>query len=154
ASLGQPLSRPAGRSAGVKRVLFALALLLFVGGFLAGAAGRGRPAVLPLPGALLAAWLLWCSPTARERFAGFVGRRWEALAGHAPSDGKLRRRAALLFVALPGVWFFLSNNRPAGTGDTWPVVPTAAHLVRQGTLEVGDYVALAPLPYYLPDEDR
>jgi hypothetical protein len=154
ATLVQPETRPLRLAKVAKRGLFVLGAVLVAVAFLLGTVGLARPAMWLALSGLPWGLLLLQFPTTRARVLGFLQSRWAALAGDTPSDSARRLQAALLFVTLPAGWFFLSNNRNAGTGDTWPVVPTAASVVRTGSGNVGRFVSLAPPSYYLAEEQR
>lgn len=53
----------------------------------------------------------------------------------------------LCFVTLPAFLLFLSNHRSLGTGDTWPVIPTACSLITHGTADLTPYLDVAPGSY-------
>src|SRR5438034_526653 len=57
---------------------------------------------------------------------------WDSFVHFRRLGESLPWQAALLFVFLPALLLLLSSNRTLGTGDTWPVVPTASSLVMEG----------------------
>ncbi|MCU0705989.1 MAG: hypothetical protein MUF18_18640 [Fimbriiglobus sp.] len=58
----------------------------------------------------------------------------------------------LVLVALPaGVMYCLQAAFTISSGDTWAVVPTAASLVREGNLDIREYVPIAPPEYTTAD---
>jgi hypothetical protein len=112
--------------------------------------GEGHPfrwlaAALALPLARLAA-----SAGYRRQLLARCRRLWASL--ERPDPG-LRQpfAAAFCFVTLPALLLFLSNDRSPDTGDTWPVVATAASVTTFGTMALDRFVDVAPASYRLAE---
>jgi hypothetical protein len=82
------------------------------------------------------------APSYRRRTLAWLGQPWHGV----PSDPAAARRipwgAAFVLVVLPSAVLFLSNNERLGAGDSWPVIPTACSLVREGRWDVEEYLHL------------
>src|SRR5262249_29158686 len=88
------------------------------------------------------------SPRYRLALSHWLRSSWAVLHGVCLPERRLPWTAVLLFVVLPAGLLFLSNNRNMGTGDTWPVMPTAASLVRDGDWDVREYLPAVPKAYW------
>jgi hypothetical protein len=85
-------------------------------------------------------------PAQRRWLCDTLADLWLAL--HDPSASlRCRCQAAACFVVLPAALLFLSTHRTLGGGDSWPVVPTACSLVREGNAELSEYLDTAPDSY-------
>src|SRR5207247_9485690 len=83
-------------------------------------------------------------PAHRRQVPRAFAALWASAHAYARGGGGLPWRAALALVTLPAGALFLSNNRTLGTGDSWPVVPTACSLVTEGNWEIGEFLADVP----------
>src|SRR5262249_29707792 len=82
-------------------------------------------------------------------FRGRLKGLWDSLA-RVGQGGPLPWTAALLFAGLPALLLLLSSNRTLGTGDTWPVMPTATSLVLEGNAELSEFLTEIPPSWYIP----
>ncbi len=88
----------------------------------------------------------------RLRMGNALAVLWQSAERYARERGALPWRAALVLVGLPAGVLALANNRTAGGGDSWPVMPTACSLVLEGNWDVTEFVAAAPASYVPPGE--
>lgn len=105
-------------------------------------------------------WLLLAGALPALRFAAdapFRRKSWQRLrdlwASLDVPTTSFRRRgmAAWCFVILPAALLFLTTQRRGVTGDTWPVLPTACSIVREGNGELSEYLGMAPNVYGLAE---
>jgi hypothetical protein len=88
-----------------------------------------------------------CSPAYRLQLAARLRVLWSAVERYPHQTRRVPWLSTSVFVVGPGLLLFLSTNRYLETGDTWPVVPMACSLVRQGSANLDDYVQGAPSIY-------
>src|SRR5262245_9255336 len=109
--------------------------------------GRGRPfhwMLLPLA---LPALRFAVDPAFRVRVSEWLRELWEAVQLYARQGGKVPWRAVLALVVFPAGLLLLSSGRTMGSGDTWPVVPTACSLALDGDWDLDEFAAAAPAGY-------
>lgn len=112
--------------------------------------GQGQPLIWLMAGLLLPGLKFALVRAYRQRVLGWLGKQWGCLELFAAWGGPLPWLPTLMLVSLPAGWLFLSNHRTRGSGDTWPVIPTACGLVTKGCWDIQDYVRLAPAGYTPP----
>jgi hypothetical protein len=122
---------------------FALVALLMV------MRGRGHHSTWLLLAFIVPAVRFTFQSRFRLELLDWLYRQWSALVDYPSVYAKTPWLAALAFVALPAFALFLSNDRCMGTGDTWPVIPTAWSLVMRGSLDIGDLATSAPASYFM-----
>lgn len=86
----------------------------------------------------------------RTRVVTYLRACWERFGRYSAQQSTLPLAATFVAVVLPSGWLFLSNNRTLDSGDTWPVVPTACSLVREGNWELSEFIERAPAAYRTP----
>jgi hypothetical protein len=89
----------------------------------------------------------------RQRVLSQARRLWGSLQDYPSAGRGTPWLATLVFVVVPSGVLFLSNDRTSGSGDTWPVLPTACSLVTGGHWDVQEYVPLAPSGYSATESD-
>src|SRR5262245_400077 len=144
--------RPAARAWGALVAGLRLAQLPVVGvALLLCLRGQGKVLNWVVLGCAVPLLRLALDPCFRHRARDGLAALWESAWAYTRKGGPLPWRAAFALVTLPSALLFLSNNRTVGWGDSWPVVPTAASLVRQGDWEIGEYAGDAPAGYRVSD---
>ncbi len=92
-------------------------------------------------------------PSYRQQVLDFLRRLWRSLETYATSDGQAPWLAVFVFAVVPSLVLFVSNDHGIDTGDTWPVIPTAASLTTAGSWTLDAYLDKAPPAYTLADHD-
>jgi hypothetical protein len=136
----------AARAWGLLQAAAVLAALAF---FLRGGSQRAALALALAPAALR----LLLAPGWRRGLAGRLGRLWDEANADIGRGAPLPWRAAAVLAALPALLLFLANGKSRGTGDTWPVAPTACGLVSRGTFDLSWALAAAPPAYRVGGDD-
>jgi hypothetical protein len=102
--------------------------------------GRGVPALWLALALVPPVVLLGVSGTYRQLARDRLRRLAGAVRAYPERDGPEVWAATALFVVIPAAFFFLSNAKKVGWGDSWPVVPTACSLVRAGDADLDEYL--------------
>lgn len=110
---------------------------------------RGQPRLLlGLATAIPLALLLVDGPF-RRRQRSALSELWADLA--RPSAEWRKWWAGAVFVALPAAIVYLWHPYyHIDSGDTWAAMPTAVSVLRDGNVEIGEFVPLAPASYRSP----
>jgi hypothetical protein len=100
----------------------------------------------------------------RRRVLGWLKALWSQVACYAEGGGPTPWLGTFVFAVVPAALLYLSNNRTMGSGDTVPVMLTAASLVAEGNWDLSEYFGTGvrwpysrenELPYYVrPDSGR
>jgi hypothetical protein len=84
----------------------------------------------------------------RVRVRAWFAERWAELVAFRPASSPLPWRAAFAWVVLPAVLFYLAGNHAMQEGDSRPVILTAGSLVREGNLEIREFLPAGEMPYF------
>jgi hypothetical protein len=87
------------------------------------------------------------APSYRRRMLAWLGQPWHPVLSDPAAAPRTPWGTVFVLVVLPSAVLFLSNNERLGAGDSWPVIPTACSVVRQGTWDVDEYLWIIE-PYY------
>jgi hypothetical protein len=109
--------------------------------------GRGQQHAWVGLALLLPALRFLLAPAYRRKVLVRLRRLWASVEAYHRQRDRLPWGAAFVLVVVPAAVLFLSNHRTQGSGDTWPVVPTACRLVTRGTWELTPYLDLVPPSY-------
>src|SRR5262245_54478450 len=102
--------------------------------------GRGLPALWLALALVPPAALLGLSGSYRRLVRDRFRSLWEAVRAYPEQGGPGVWAATFFFVVIPAAFVFLSNGKTVGWGDSWPVVPTACSLVREGNADLDEYL--------------
>jgi hypothetical protein len=97
--------------------------------------------------------LVVASREERRRAARAVRGLWQSLEAVA-TGGRTPWAAAVVFVALPATWLYLSNNRVEAIGDTSMVIPTAVSLLTEGNTDLDEFHRPEFWWYHATDDAR
>jgi hypothetical protein len=123
------------------RRLDRLETLLALAGLLLSLRLDGRYSLWPLLGLALPVLRLVGSSSCRQRFRT---TSWARLAAFAAGHGPAPWREAIRLVGFPFLVLNLAHGAILGAVDTQPVAPTAISLVRQGNVDLSEFLALRP----------
>jgi hypothetical protein len=115
--------------------------------------GEGQPRLWVLLALALPMLRFSLAPTYRQRICAWLRPLWADLPSGPAALQRIPWRAARVLVVLPSAVLFLSNERLIGSGDSWPVVPTACSLVQHGHWELDEYARMVPGCPARADED-
>lgn len=98
----------------------------------------------PLLGLLIPGLRLLVSRAYRKRCRIRMQSAWQHLEAFSAGQGPTPWREAALLVGGPFLLFNLSHGAILGAVDTQPVAPTAVSLVREGNVELSEYLDMKP----------
>jgi hypothetical protein len=129
-----------GRERRLDRVSLALAIV----GVLLSLRLDGRYSLWPLLGLALPAVRLIASRAYRRRSQNALTVAWARLSVFSTGQGPLPWRESIGLVGVPFFLLNLAHGAILGAVDTQPVAPTAVSLVREGNVDLSEFLALRP----------
>jgi hypothetical protein len=123
-----------------------LQLVAVIVAVVAGARGVGHQLGWVILALVIPALRYAFAPTFRRQAQSRFAHWWAQL--EAGGD-TIPWRATAFLVVFPAVAIFLVNDVDQGSGDTWPVLPTAWQLIRSGSADLTPVLPLVPESYAL-----